>query len=339
MIFSWPMVLWGLAVVPLLIAGYILLIAHKRRAAARYSAWAAAGDKPRGSAFREHLPVGLLLISVIALIGAMARPNAVLTLPSRHDVLMLAMDVSGSMKATDIQPTRLAAAQKAAREFIERQPHSTQIGLVAFASTAVVVQRPTTNREDLLQAIDRLQIQDGTSVGGAILISLQALFPKEDIDIVDPRQAKRDEALMVKPPPKPAVPAGSETSAAIVLLTDGQANTRPDPMAAAKLAADHGVRVFTVGIGTAKGQVIKENGVSMRVQLDEDGLKQIADTTRGRYFEASSANDLRDIYRELNTRLVTETREVEISAFFIAAAVVTAMLGAALSLLWFHRIV
>ncbi len=349
MIFTWPIVLWALAVVPLLIAGYLVIVSRKRKAAEKYAAWAPAGHavRKRGGVM-EHVPAVLSLFAVIALIGAMARPNAVLTLPSQRDTVILAIDVSGSMKATDLEPTRLEAARKAAREFISRQTRTTQIGIVAFANSAIVIQRPTENREDLMQAVDRLQIQDGTSVGGAIVTALQTLFPKEDIEIVDPKRAAENKEAspldqpkldQPKQPPKAPVEAGSELSAAIVLLTDGQANAPPDPVAAAKLAADHGVRIFTVGVGTPQGQVVKENGISMRVQLEEETLKKIADITHGRYFMASSATDLRDIYRDLNARLVTEKKEIEISAFFVAAAAISALLGAALSLLLFHRIV
>ncbi len=341
MIFVWPMVLWALAVVPLLIAGYLFLVNRKRRTAARYAAWMPnRDDAPRANRIAEHVPAVLLLLSIVALIGAMARPNAVLTLPSRRDVVILAIDVSGSMKATDMAPTRLAAAQAAAKDFINRQPKDTQIGIVAFANTALVVQRPTLSREDLLEAVGRLQPQDGTTVGGAIIVSLQTLFPKEEIELLDPRDKKERDQVMGPPkdPPKAPVAPGSEQSAAIVLLTDGQATAAPDPLEAAKLAAEHGVRVFTVGLGTTKGEVVKEHGISMRVQLDEDTLKKIADITRARYFLASTETDLRQIYRDLNARLVTETKEIEVSAFFVAFAAVSALLGAALSLLWFHRI-
>ena len=341
MIFVWPMVLWALAVVPLLIAGYLVLVARKRRTAERYAAWMPARpDAPRRNRIAEHLPAFLLLLSIVSLIGAMARPNAVLTLPSRRDTVILAIDVSGSMKATDMAPTRLAAAQAAAKEFINRQPKTTQIGIVAFANTALVVQRPTVNREDLLEAVGRLQTQEGTTVGGAIVVALQTLFPKEEIELLDPRDKKERDQVMGPPkdPPKAPAAPGTEQSSAIVLLTDGQATAAPDPLEAAKLAAEHGVRVFTVGLGTTKGEVVKEHGISMRVQLDEETLKKIADITRARYFLASSETDLRQIYRDLNARMVTETKEIEVSVFFVAFAAVTALLGAALSLLWFHRI-
>ena len=217
MIFVWPMVLWALAVVPLLIAGYLVLIYRKRCAAERYAAWMPAGTTARRTRVAEHLPAVLMLLSIIALIGAMARPNAVLTLPSLHDTVILAIDVSGSMKATDIAPTRLAAAQAAAKDFINRQPKTTQIGIVAFANTALVVQRPTTSREDLLEAVERLQPQEGTTVGGAIVVSLQTLFPKEEIELLDPREKKeRDQAMgPPKDPPKTPAAPGSEQSSAI----------------------------------------------------------------------------------------------------------------------------
>ena len=256
----------------------VILLARKRRAAAQYAAWQA---PPRASVSRwrramEHVPAVLMLIAVIALIGAMARPNAVLSLPSRHDTVVLAIDVSGSMNATDMQPTRLAGGAKAARDVHHAAATVDRNRPGRFAPIPLlVVQRPTANREDLLQALGRLQVQDGTSVGGAILTSLQSLFPKEDIDLPHPN-GPQDQIVERPPasPPKPPSTPGSETSAAIVLLTDGQANAPPDPVAAAKLAADHGVRIFTVGVGTIKGEVVKGNGISMRVQLDEESLKE-----------------------------------------------------------------
>jgi Ca-activated chloride channel family protein len=346
-IFEWPVLLWALGLVPLLALTYVILERRRRvvmLAVARWSTAAPATAVPR---VRRWLPPILYLIALTLLIAAMARPVAVISLPSLRDVIILAIDVSNSMLADDVAPTRLAAAQQAAREFIEEQPATTQIGVVAFAETALAVQRPTTNREDLLKAIDRLKPQDGTAVGGAILASLQALFPKEVIELKsaeeaaaeaktldDPRTSDSDKP---KPPPK-KVPPGSEKSAAVVLLSDGAATGGPNPVDAAQLAADRGVRVFTVGLGTEEGAVVKLDGISMRVQIDEEMLKKIADVTLARFFMADNAEDLRAVYRDVSTRLVAETREMEISAAFVAAAATLALVAAALSVLWFNRI-
>ena len=338
MIFQWPLALWGLVVVPLLGLAYTTVLARRRAAAARYPSWVMAGRN--GS--RRHVPPVLMLIALMMLIGAMARPAAVLRLPSARDTVILAIDVSGSMRAADIAPSRLAAAQKAAKDFVARQPRTTQNGLVAFAGTAFVVQRPTANREDLLAAVDRLETQDGTTIGGAILVALQALFPKETIDVPPPEGKKAKSSETAGPPAQAAAPPvapGSETASAIVLLSDGQATAGPDAMEATKLAADHGVRIFTVGLGTKQGEVLKEHGISVRVQLDEDTLKKIADATRGRYFQAGTETDLREIYRDLTARLITETHETEISAFFVAAAALLALAAAVCGLAWFDRMV
>jgi Ca-activated chloride channel family protein len=283
------------------------------------------------------------------LIAAVARPAAVISLPSQHETIILAMDTSGSMRATDVEPSRIAAAQAAARAFVADLPRHTRIGVVAFAGTASVVQAPTQNREDILAAIDRFQLQRATAIGSGILVSLKTIFPDAEFDLRswNPRaDSSRDAGRGVLPdqagdPKKPAfkpVPPGSYTSAVIILLTDGQSNVGPNPIEAARMAADRGVRIFTVGVGTAEGWVLNFEGWSMRVRLDEEALKTIADVTRGEYFFASTATDLKKIYEALTSRLVLETKETEITALFSAAAAVLALLAALLSVLWFNRI-
>jgi Ca-activated chloride channel family protein len=336
-IFEWPILLWALLLVPVLALAYVAMERRRRAVAigaARWSRSAHAAAIPRA---RRILPPVLYCIALTFLIAAMARPVAVISLPSLRDVIILAIDVSNSMLADDVAPTRLAAAQKAAREFIEEQPATTQIGVVAFAETALAVQRPTTDREHLLKAIERLKPQAGTALGSAILVSLQALFPKEIFEIKSPEEKEREptEDDVAR---SPQVSPGSEKSAAIVLLSDGAATAGPSPLAAAQLAADRGVRVFTVGLGTEEGAVVKVDGISMRVRSDEEMLKKIADVTLARFFMADDAEDLRAIYRDVSTRLITETREMEVSAAFVAAAALLALQAAALSVLWFNRI-
>jgi Ca-activated chloride channel family protein len=276
-------------------------------------------------------------------------------MPAQHEVVMLAIDVSGSMRATDVKPTRLAAAQVAARAFVESQPRSTRIGVVTFAGTASLVQPPTDNREDVFQAIERLQPQRGTAIGSAIVVSLATIFPKAGIDLRmvgrrdggpgadNNRESRRDAARAGKAPeagtpPDEKVPPGSNDSAVIVLLSDGQSTTGPDPVAAAKLAADRGIRVYTVGVGTAKGEVLRTDGWSMRVALDESQLKTVADLTRGEFFLADNAAELKRIYQSMSSRFVMEKKELEIGALFAAAAALFALLGAGLSVAWYGRI-
>jgi len=350
MIFEWPMLLWGWLAVPLLALAYLRVQRRRVAAAAGAARWnrhSTAAAVPR---VRRLLPPLLYALALTLLIAAAARPMAVVSLPSLRDVIILALDVSHSMRADDLKPTRLAAAQQAARAFIDEQPSTTRIGLVAFAGTALAVQRPTTNREELLKVIDRLEPQKGTAVGEAMLVSLQALFPKEVFELKSRTDADsgaeadsqaggagRPLAPADAPAPTGAAP-GSEKSAAIVLLTDGAATGGPDPVEVARLAAGRGVRVFTVGLGTEEGAVVELDGISMRVQIDEEKLREVADVTRARYFRAEDADDLRAIYRDVSARLVLETRETEISAAFVAAAALLALLAAGSSLFWFNRI-
>ena len=277
---------------------------------------------------------------------AVGRPVAVITLPSQHETVILAMDVSGSMRATDVQPNRLAASQAAAKAFVAEQPPTTRIGVVSFAATAALVQTPTRNREDIITSIDRFQLQRGTAIGSGIIVSLATLFPNAGIDVsklIYGRDARRgflrDQAREAEKKEFKPVPPGSYTSGAIILLTDGQRTTGPDSLEAARMAADRGVRVFTVGVGTKDGEIIGFEGWSMRVRLDEETLKNIANVTHGEYFYAGTATDLVKIYKSLNSRLVLEKKETEITALLSAAAAVMVLLAAALSLLWFNRIV
>ena len=350
MTFLWPDMLWLLLGVPALVAAYLFLLLRKKKAAIRYASLNMVKEAMGASQrFRRHLPPLLMLLALILMIAAVARPAAVITLPSQHETVILAMDISGSMRATDVDPSRIEAAQAAARAFVTEQPRHTRIGVVTFAGTAAVAQAPTQNREDILAAIDRFQLQRATAIGSGILISLKAIFPEADFDLrsSNPRrdpthdslrgtpldQAREPEKAVFKP-----VPPGSYTSAAIILLTDGQSNVGPNPIEAARMASERGVRIFTVGFGTTEGEILRFEGWSMRVRLDEETLKGIADLTRGEYFFAGSASDLKKVYQALSARIVLETKETEVTALFCAAAAVVVVLSAVLSVWWFHRI-
>jgi len=342
--FIWPQMLWLLAVIPLVVAVYLMLLRRKRKAALRYASLAFVKEAQGASPWlRRHVPPLLFLAALTLMLVAIARPAAVVTLPSAHETVILAMDVSGSMRATDVKPSRLVAAQEAARGFVRDQPKTTRIGVVSFAATASVVQTPTHSREDILGAIERFQLQRGTAIGSGILVSLKMIFPDAEFDLrsFNPRRdaqkaAALDPGASAKQTPKAA--PGSYTAAAIILLTDGQTTTGPDPIEAARMAADRGVRVYTVGVGTTSGEIIGAEGWSMRVRLDEESLKTIANVTRGEYFYAGNAVELQKIYRNLNTKLFFEQKETEITALLSAAAFLLALLSASLSLLWFNRI-
>lgn len=349
--FFWPEALWLLAIVPVLVAVYVALLRRRRKLALRYASLSLVKEAlGAGARLRRHIPPLLLLVALTLMIVAIARPTAVVRLPTQQQTIILAMDVSGSMRARDVQPSRLVAAQNAAKAFVAELPPSTRVGVVAFAGTANLVQSPTLSREDVIEAIDRFQLQRATATGSGLLVSLATLFPDAGIDvsaaIYGPERDwargrsldSRDRSEKDKPEIKP-VPPGSYTSAAIVLLSDGQRTTGPDPLKAARLAADLGVRVYTVGVGTVKGEVIGFEGWSFRAQLDEETLKAIAHMTLGEYFYAGNAEDLKKIYQKLTSRLVLEQKETEVSALFAAAAAAFTLLAAALSLAWFNRIV
>jgi Ca-activated chloride channel family protein len=338
--------LWLFLLVPALVGGYFYLLRRKHQAALRYASLSMVKEAMgSGQKYRRHIPPLLFLAALMALIFAIARPAAVVTLPSQHRTIILAMDVSGSMRATDVQPNRITAAQNAAKAFVADQPSNVRIGVVSFAGTAAVVQAPTQNREDITAAIDRFQLQRATAIGSGIIVSLATIFPDAGIDVSSliygrnaPRGMPLDQAGKAEKKEFKPVAPGSYTSAAIILLTDGQRTTGPDSIEAARMAADRGVRIFTVGFGTKSGETIGFEGWSMRVRLDEETLKTIASMTRGEYFYAGTATDLRKVYESLNSRFLMEKKDMEISALFAAVAAVAALVSALLSLLWFNRI-
>ncbi|MES2532599.1 MAG: VWA domain-containing protein [Pseudomonadota bacterium] len=343
--FLWPQFLWLLLAVPLLVLLYVWLMRRKKKLALRYASLSIVREAMGvRQTMRRHIPPLLFLLSMIAMLLAASRPMAVVTLPSNQQTIILAMDVSGSMRATDVQPNRLVAAQEAAKAFIKDLPRTVKVGIVAFAGSAQVAQLPTTNRDDLVTAIDSFQLQRATATGNAIVVSLATLFPDAGIDVSNFSAPNRARGIPIeqagKAAPKEFVPVapGSYTSAAIIMLTDGQRTTGVDPLDAAKVAADRGVRVYTVGVGTVDGDTIGFEGWSMRVRLDEDTLKSVANKTQADYFYAGTASDLKKVYDTLSSRLTVEKKETEVSALFALGAALLALLSAGLSLFWFNRI-
>ena len=349
MTFLWPEMLPLLLAVPALVAAYLLLLRRKKKGVIRYASLSLLKEAiGPGQRFRRHIPPLLFLLSVIAIFVAVARPTAVITLPSQQQTIVLAIDVSLSMGAKDVDPNRLTAAQAAAKAFVEESSPETRIGIVAFGATASLVQPPTQNREDLVAAIQRFQLQRGTATGSALYVAIATLFPDAGIDLeslVFKGGLSRNVGPVIRPEAKPKtenkeskpVAPGSYTSGVIILLSDGRRTTGPDPLDAAKMAAERGVRVFTVGFGTKEGAAIGFEGWSVFVRLDEETLKAIADVTRGEYFHAGTAADLRKVYESLNARLVLEKKDTEITFLFSAAAAVLLFASLMLSLLWFNR--
>ncbi|MBA2411781.1 MAG: VWA domain-containing protein [Burkholderiaceae bacterium] len=342
--------LWLLLTFPLLIGAYVAILRRRKRAAIRYSSLLLVRAAVRGQRFRRHVPPALFLLSMLAALLGIARPTASVVLPSQYMTIALAMDVSRSMQATDVEPTRISAAQVAAKAFIEDLPRNVRLGIVSFAGTANVVQTPTDNKQDMLDAIDRFQLQRATATGSGLILALSMLFPEEGIDIesviasqararghaggaapID-RTRKVEEKKVVQP-----VAPGSHASGVIILLSDGRRTAGPDPIEVAKMAAERGVRVYTVGFGTIEGTTISMDNYSFYVRLDEETLKAVAKMTGGEYFHAGTGADLKKVYANLSTKLSMERKETEISSLFSAVAALLALLSVMLSVLWFHR--
>lgn len=347
--FIWPQFLWLLLALPLLVLIYWWLLRRRRHAALRYASLSIVREAMgKGPGWRRHVPPALLLFAFAAMLLASARPMASIVLPSQEQTIILAMDVSGSMRAEDVQPNRLVASQNAAKAFLAELPRHVKVGIVAFAGTAQVVQPITLSREDLLAAIDKFQLQRATAIGSAIVVSLSELFPEQRINLGDmtysrnsdpfaPKGRSLDQPKADETPFTPVAP-GSYTSAAVILLTDGQRTTGVETAEAAQMAADRGVRVYTVGVGTVDGEIIGFEGWSMRVRLDEESLKEVASTTQGEYFYAGTAENLKQVYESLSTRLTVEKKETEIAGLLALLASLLVMVSAGLSLLWFNRV-
>ncbi len=342
--FLWPSLLYLLLFLPLLVAAYVWALRRRRKFALRYSSLALFKDTVgRGPGIRRHIPPTLFLLAIAAMIVALARPTSVITLPAQEGIVILAIDVSGSMRAEDVKPNRIEAAKEAAKTFIERQDPTTRVGVVAFSGNAALVQPPTTDHDSAIQAIDRLTLGPRTAVGSAIFTSMDAIFEALDNDPSPnraPSGARSSSSLAPTPTPTP-VPPGVHIPAIIILLTDGQSNSGPSPLEMAQLAADRGIRVYTVGVGTPEGTIARFPGGfggGFRTSLDEKTLKEIARVTDARYYYAKTETDLRGIYENLNTQLIIRTRRTEITFAFTALGALLLLAGGALSLLWFNRL-
>ena len=348
MTFLWPDMLWFLLAAPALVGLYIWLLRRRKRLTVRFSQLGTIKQGLDGrSKYKRHIPPALLLVSFCLLIIACARPSAVVTLASRGGTIIMAMDVSGSMRAEDVAPTRISAAQVAAKTFVQEREPQIRIGVVAFSGDAFLVQPPTTDTRDLNQAIDNLRPQFTTAIGSAVLTSLQTIFPQMKLDTLLPGfggdQFTSGEPINPLGKPKPAAPPppvapGSYKSAAIVLMTDGRNTTGPDPVEAARIAANLGVRIFTIGFGSANGRMVNFSGRSIRAVLDEDTLKRMASMTSAQYFHAQSAEELAKIYKQLTLKLQKESELTEISAFFVMGGALFFLASTFLSLLWFRRV-
>jgi len=329
--FQWPMMLWLLLLIPVLVLLYVLAQRRRSRYALRYASLSLVKEAlGRGPGWRRHAPPAIFLLGLALMLMALARPASVVTLPAQEGTVILTMDVSGSMRAEDLKPNRLEAAKSAARAFVERQPTGVRIGVVSFSDNAFLVQAPTAEKEQVIAAINRLAFQRGTAIGSGLLTSLDAIFEAADIE----SSATLSSTL---PTPTP-VPKGVYEPAIIVLLSDGESNRGPRPLEIVERVAARGVRVYTVGVGSVEGTVLHFGGRSMRVRLDEVTLKRLSEATDGDYFNAATEQDLHTIYQDLSTQLVFRKQHTEITALFTGIAAAILLAAAALSLLWFNRL-
>lgn len=340
MSFIWPGMLFSLLLIPLFIALYLRLQRQRRRMAAQYSSLGLGPRTAGDPGIRRHIPPAFFLAGLTILAVALARPQAVVSLPKVQGTVILAFDVSGSMAADDLKPTRMEAAKAAARDFVQRQPPSVQVGIVAFSDNGFAVQAPTNEQEAILAAIDRLTPQRGTSLAHGISSSLNTIALSLNPAPAGPMAGEPAHLSDLTPVPTPnptPVPKGTYAPAAIILLTDGENNESPDPLAAAQSAADQGVRIYTVGIGSAAGTTVHVNGFNLHTQLDETLLKQIAQVTDGVYYNAASTQDLRSIYDHLNPQLTIKPEKMEVTSIFAGASILALLIGGIFSLLWFSR--
>ncbi|MCA0453540.1 MAG: VWA domain-containing protein [Chloroflexi bacterium] len=344
----WPGFLLLLLLIPLSVAGYIWVLRRRKRFTVRFSSLSLIrAALPRYSRLRRHLPFALLLAAFASLIFALVRPVTVVAVPTNQTTIMLAIDVSRSMCSTDIQPSRLIAAENAAISFIEGQKYTTHIGIVAFSGFAELIHTPTTDKQALRDAIHSLRTGRRTGIGSGILESIDAIAE------IDPSVAPSVNEFSSALPPEP-VPNGAFAPSIIVLLTDGASNVGILPVDAAQQALDRGIRVYTIGFGTAQGsefpncgdqfmgrepfgggqQFGNGPGGNFRRGIDEETLKQIADMTGGIYYSAESGSELQSVFQSLPTNLIVKHDVMEISVGFIAIGVLLAMSAVVLSMLW-----
>lgn len=342
--FLWPHNSWWMLFLPLLPALYLWLLARRGRQAWRLPSLVVvrAAASP---AWRRHVPPALVFVAVSLLVVSLTRPTAPLALPWTKSTILLAMDISRSMRVQDVQPTRMVAAQEAAKAFLREVPRQIEVGLVTFAGSAQLAQAPTLDRPSVASAIDAIQMQTGTALGNAIVVSLAELLPDHGIDLGEmnfgPRTPARSlDERTAKAPPRQIAPVapGSYTSAAIILLSDGRRTTGVDTLLAAQMAADRGVRIHVVGLGTPDGHASVGEGMAMYLQLDEPTLRQVAQMTGGEYHHAGTADALRSVYQTLGARTQVSARQTELTALLAMVASLVLLGASVLSMRWFGRI-
>lgn len=320
-----------LLLVPLLVLMYASVLQRRFRAAER-SGFSLVQDANKYSGARKHVPVIFFLFGITILLISLARPNATVSLPKYEGTVVLVFDVSGSMSADDVEPTRMEAAKSAAISFVDNQPANIRIGVVAFSDGGLNVHPPDADRNEVLSTIERLVPRRGTSLGNGVLAALNAIA----LDAGDP--AIIDSSSVSPEDEEVPAPQGWYPSAVIVLFSDGENNQNPDPLEVTDLAIDLGVRIYTVGVGSREGSIINVEGMSIYTQLDESILIQVAETSGGRYYFANDENELERIYNDLEPSLSIKPEEMELTSLFAGLGMLVFLIGGTLSFLWFGRV-
>lgn len=327
MALTWPWALLGLLVVPFVVAGFRRLV---RRQDERRAELARQGlvlaPEPRDTWAR--VAPALLVAALVVLVVAMTRPVASIAEPRREGTVVLAFDVSTSMSATDIAPTRLDAAKAAARSFIDKQPPSVRLGVVAFGGTGLVTERPTTDKAAVLAAVNRLDASGETSLGGGILGALSAIAGKPITRVADSETGTEEESDI-----------GYYGGTSIVLLTDGENTTGPEPRDVAELVSAAGVRIEPIGVGTPQGAVLEIDGFSIATALDREGLTALAETTGGTYREADDAASLAAIYDSIELNWTMRTVPHEVTSLVAALAGLLLAAGATIAVVRQGRVI
>ena len=322
--------LFGLLLLPAVVAAYVASrLRRRRRSAALAAQGLLTSDVGRRRAWRVHLPFGLFLVALALLVVASARPMAAIKTPKREATVILAIDVSNSMAATDVQPSRLGAAKIAASDFVREQPSSVKIGVVAFGPSALIVQPPTFSHSDVLQAINHLTLGGGTSLAAGILTALDAVAGK----------TLRLNTTSLGEDNSGEVNIGYYGGATIVVFSDGEDTSQADPVTIARLASTAGVRIQTVGVGTAAGTTVKIDGFTVATALDSQTLQSVAMATNGSYHQVTDPASLPEISKTINLHFTVFTEYTEISAVFAAAGALLLLIGALISVLWFGKVV
>ncbi len=335
MSFGSPALLGLLAFVPIFIALYVALA---RRQSARSAALAEQGFSPNATAQRlrrrRHIPYAFYLIGLTLLIFSVARPRVPLSVPEREGIVVLAFDVSNSMRAVDLEPSRIEAAKVAARSFVQKQPKSIKIAVVAFSDGGIVTQQPTNDRAVITRAINRLAASGSTSLGSGIFASLNAIAGKA---IAPDLKALAEE--LAAPDGASKVDVGYFGSAAIVMLSDGEDKSDLNPVDMARLASSAGVKIYTIGVGSPEGTTVEIDGFSIATALNEAALTEIATTTNGKYFLATSNESLTQVYDSIDLKWKARKQNVEITFLLSAASAVLMCIGATCSMRWFRKLV